>query len=274
MANSEALSVIKANGEIEPFNEEKIRRSIERLRLERELQDQIVTHVKTKLYDRIPTSEIFKHIKEFLRNSKMPYAEAKYNLKQAVMELGPTGYPFEDFVSEIIKTKGYQTQVRTVLSGKCVTHEIDIIAKKGSEKSMMEVKFHNLPGTKTGIHEALYTKARFNDVLEKNDLNQVWLITNTKISLDAITYGLCMGMRVISWNYPEGESLRDLIEESGLNPITALTTLSQNQKQKLLEKNFVLCKNIYEDPSILNSLGFSQEQRTKVIEEAKFVCNR
>lgn len=267
------IQVVKASGEKESFSEEKVRASIQRAGIPEELQKQVLTHIKDKLYENIKTSEIYHHITEFLGRSQNPYTKSKYSLKQAIMDLGPTGYPFEDFVAEILKAGGYQTQVRTVLAGKCVSHEIDVVAKKETHKIIVEVKFHNMPGTKTGIHEALYTKARFNDIVEKNDVNQVWLVTNTKISQDAITYGVCMGMKVVSWNYPEGESLRDLIENARLHPITALTTLSQNQKQQLLGNSIVLCKNICEQPAVLDQLGISEDLKHDIISEAKFVCS-
>ncbi|MBI1982351.1 MAG: restriction endonuclease [Candidatus Levybacteria bacterium] len=268
------ITVVKASGEKEPFSEEKVRASIRRAAVAKELQEQVVEHVKSKLYENIKTSEIYRHIIEFLATSKTPFTRSKYSLKQAIMDLGPTGYPFEDFVAEILKAMGWVTTVRTILQGKCVTHEIDITAIKNSEKAVIEVKFHNLPGTKTGIHEALYTKARFNDVVEKNDFNQVWLVTNTKISLDAITYGVCMGMKVISWNYPEDGSLRDLIEQVRLHPITALTALSQSQKQKLLENHVVRCLDICQNPTVLDQLEINDEQKKAVLSEAQFVCNR
>lgn len=267
------IQIVKASGEKESFSEEKVRASIQRAGIPEELQKQVLTHIKDKLYENIKTSEIYHHITEFLGRSQNPYTKAKYSLKQAIMDLGPTGYPFEDFVAEILKAGGYQTQARVILSGKCVSHEIDVIAKKETHKAIIEVKFHNLPGTKTGIHEALYTKARFNDVLEKNDFNQVWLVTNTKISQDAITYGVCMGMKVISWNYPEGESLRDLIENAHLQPITALTTLSVGQKQKLLENHIVLCKDICQNPGLLDQFGIKNEEKKATLSEAQFVCS-
>lgn len=268
------VTVVKATGEKESFSEEKVRVSIQRAGIPEELQKQVLTHIKNKLYDDIPTSEIYRHITEFLGQSQNPYTKARYSLKQAIMDLGPTGYPFEDFVGEILKAGGYQTQVRVILAGKCVTHEIDVVAKKETNKVIIEAKFHNMPGIKTGIHEALYTKARFNDIVEKNDFNQVWLVTNTKISQDAITYGVCMGMKIVSWNYPEGESLRDLIENARLHPITALTTLSQSQQQKLLENHIVLCKNICQNPDLLDQFGIKNEEKKATLSEAQFVCNR
>lgn len=266
------LSVIKATGEKEPFSEEKVRMSIKRAGIPEEIQEQVVVHIKDKLYDNIPTSEIYRHITEFLKQSKNPHTRVKYSLKQAIMALGPTGYPFEDFVAEILKTQGYTTQVRSILQGRCITHEIDVIAEKSGERSMIEAKFHNTSGIKTDVHVALYTKARFDDVKEKNNLNDTWLVTNTKMTTDAITYALCMGMKIVSWDYPEGGSLRELIEKSGLTPITALTSLSQSHIQQLLQNNFVLCRDVCKNPKILDILNLPEEKKQAILSESAFAC--
>lgn len=268
------VNVLKATGDREPFSEAKVRSSIHRAGIPDELQNQVVEHIKTKLYENIPTSQIYHHITEFLEKSPSPYSKTRYGLKQAIMDLGPTGYPFEDFVSEILKTQGYKTEVRKILSGKCITHEIDIVATKGSNKCMIECKFHNRPGTRSQIHTALYTKARFDDVVEKNDLNQAWLVTNTKVTSDALEYALCMNMKIISWSHPEGESLRELIEKARLCPITALTTLSQAQKQKLLDEHIVLCKSIAQNPLVLDGFGLPEDKKQTILSELSFTLNQ
>ena len=266
------ISVIKANGEKEPFNEEKVKTSIKRSGIPDAIQGQVVTHVQSKLYDNIPTSEIYRHIVEFLGNSAHPHTKVKYGLKQAIMAFGPTGYPFEDFVAEILKTQGYTTKVRSILQGKCITHEIDVIAEKNNTRIMIEAKFHNASGIKTDVHVALYTKARFDDIKEKNNLHESWIITNTKATNDAVTYALCVGMKIISWDYPEGESLRELIEKSGLTPITALTTLSQAQIQTLLKNDFVLCRDVCKNPKILDTLNLSADKKQEILSESAFAC--
>ncbi|MDP3988017.1 MAG: ATP cone domain-containing protein [Candidatus Levybacteria bacterium] len=269
------IQVVKATGEIQPFSEQKVRDSIKRAGIANELQNQVVQHVESKLFDNIKTSEIYRHITEFLGQSAYPYSKARYSLKESIMALGPTGYPFEDFVADILSIEGYKTQVRTIIGGKCISHEIDVIAQKiladGEEKAMIEVKFHNGFGTRTDVQDALYTKARFDDVKEKYGFTNVWLVTNTKATLDAIQYGQCVGMKVISWNYPEEQSLRSIIEKSRLSLITALTTLSQNQKQELLQNHIVLCKDLYEKPSSLDLLSLPPEKKSQIIKEAEFV---
>src|SRR5258708_21249846 len=134
------LSVIKANGQKEPFNEEKVVNSIKRARIPESLQPEVLAHVKSKAYDGITTSEIYHYIVEFLGQSSHPYIKSSYSLKGSIMLLGPTGYPFEDFVAKVLQEKNYKTEVRQILSGKCVSHEIDVIANKDGKSIMIEAK--------------------------------------------------------------------------------------------------------------------------------------
>ncbi|MBI2031078.1 MAG: restriction endonuclease [Candidatus Levybacteria bacterium] len=266
------INVIKASGEKVPFDEKKVIVSIKRAGIPDDIRDKVLTHVKDKIYDNIPTSEIYRHITEFLSIAR-PFSRSRYSLKQSIMDLGPTGFPFEDFIAEILKTEGFNTQVRQVLSGRCVSHEIDIIATKDSTKTMIECKFHNKPGIMSNIHVSLYTKSRFDDVKEKHGFSNAWLVTNTKITSDALNYAQCNDMKVVSWSYPEGESLRDLIEKSKLHPITSLESINSSQKQKFLDQGVVLCKTICQNKNLIEQLEISNEQKKKLEEELNFVCN-
>lgn len=187
------------------------------------------------------------------------------------MDLGPTGYPFEDYISEILKMEGYETQVRQILQGKCITHEIDLVIEKNNIKSMIECKFHNMPGTKSQVHVSLYVKARFDDIKEKNNLTDIWIITNTKITQDALNYANCSNMKVISWDYPENGSFRDLIEKHRLYPITMLTCISSSQKQLLAENHVVLAKDVCKNPSSLEILGLPKNKTDSILSECQFI---
>ena len=266
------INVVKATGDKEPFSEEKLRNSIKRAGIPNVLQEEVVTHVKSNLYDEIKTRDVYNHITEYLK--KEPKHKAKYGLKQAIMSLGPTGYPFEDFVSEILKAKGYETQVRSILSGTCITHEIDVIAeKKGTEKIMVEAKFHNALGLRTDVHVSLYTKARFEDLRQKHGFDKALLVTNTKITPDALTYALCVNLDVISWSYPDNESLRDLIERHNLYPVTMLSSLSTLEIQTFLNTHIVLIKDIYKNNDNLDILGVEGKRKEIILEEVKRLTN-
>lgn len=266
------IHVLKADRTHEPFSEKKVMDSIRRARIPHSLRGEVLTHVKSKLYEGISTQEIYRHILEFLSQSPRPYIKTRYSLKESIMQLGPTGYPFEDFIARLLESRGYTTRLRQILSGRCVTHEIDVIGEKDGKAVMIEAKFHNSPGVRSEVHVALYTHARFEDVKVRNKIDEAWLITNTKTTIDANTYALCAGMKVVSWDYPEGDSLRDWIEESRLHPITMLTTLAQSQKMSLLDGHIVLCKEILTNPQLLDRLYLSQQDHEKVMAEVASVC--
>jgi len=266
------VTIRKANGQQEEFSEEKLRASIRRAGIPSDLEEQVVSHVKSKLHEGIHSSEIFHHIVEFLGTSKMPHHRARYSLKQSIMDLGPTGYPFEKFIARLLEKEGYKTQTNVIAQGKCVKHEIDVVATKGNETLMVEAKFHNAAGTKTDVQVSLYTQARFEDTKDSNHFTHPMLVTNTKATTDATAYAKCVGMQVITWSYPAERGLRELVETHHLHPITSLATLSNMQKQQLLEQNIVLCSELIENASSL-LFELSPEKKKQVLEEARFACS-
>lgn len=266
------IRVVKADGSIENFDENKVLQSAERAGIAKDIRQDVLHHVESKLYDEISTAEVYHHISEFLGKSPVPYAKSRYSLKQAIMALGPTGYPFEDFIAKILTSLGYTTKVRQILRGRCITHEIDVIAHKNGKTSLIEAKFHNNAGTRSQVHVPMYTKSRFDDVKERYGLDDAWVVTNTKTTTDANTFAQCVGMRVISWSYPDKAGLRDLIEESGLHPITMLTSLTTSQKMKLLEAHITLCKELAANKSFFSRLNMTEEQHKRALSELDFIC--
>lgn len=277
------MYITKSSGEKELFDEEKFRRSLEHAGADEELIEHICREVQKILFDGISTREIYRRAFELLGQEK-PFLAARYNLKQAIFGLGPTGFPFERYVAELLKTEGYETKVGEILRGHCVAHEVDVIAEKGEEHVFIEAKYHKEQGLKTDVKVALYVQARFEDIerhfmeKEKQDRrgahqdHQAWLVTNTKLTSEAIAYGECVSMRLIAWGYPKGQGLQNMIEKAGLHPVTALTTISEQKKQMLLEKGIVLCRDIARSRAIVESIGLSKENINRVIEEAKQTC--
>jgi Holliday junction resolvase len=269
------IQVKKASGDLEPFSEEKVVRSLERARVDKNVIDRVLTHVKKELYDGIPTQKIYSIVFRLLEKER-PALLGRYNLKRAIMELGPTGYPFEKFVGALLKHYGYTVETGVNVLGRCVNHEVDVVAQKDNQHFMIECKFHNQPGIRSDVKVALYVKARFDDVAaawkekpgHQTKFHQAWLVTNTKFTSDAIQYGKCVGMKLIGWSYPAKGSLQDLIEDPGLYPLTCLSSLSKQQKEALLGQDIVLCRDIPKaSPAILSSLNISEEQKKKLWEE-------
>jgi len=231
-------------------------------------------YLNTQLYERIKTSEIY-HIVFKQLDAIKPHLASRFSLKQSIAELGPSGYPFEKFIAGILAEFGYKTETNLMMKGKCVVHEVDVVAYKDDTKGIIEAKFHKNTGYKTNIQTVLYVDARYKDIkstLPKGEKSTGWLITNAKFSADTINYGECAGLKLIGWDYPNHIGLRVLIDKSGLQPITTLQNLSTINKTNLLANNIVFCRDIAKiDKNKLKELTINTDV-DKLIESAKLVC--
>ncbi|MFA6118631.1 MAG: ATP cone domain-containing protein [Parachlamydiales bacterium] len=273
------ILIKKSSGETEPFSEEKLRTSLKKVDASPEISEIIVKKVKKSLRPGMNTSQIYRHAFSLLRKQKYPLA-ARYSLKKALMELGPSGHPFEKLVGDLLIEEGFKIKLNNIVQGFCVSHEIDVEAEKNDLHSIIECKFHNQPGIKSDVKVALYVYARFLDIekswkrdpqkIKKN--NEAWIVTNTKFSSDAIRYVKCTGMKAIGWSYPEHDSLENKIDRSGLHPITCLSTLTNFHKKRLLEKGIVLCKELLNKKEQLYFLKLSKEKIDAVINEIYHLC--
>lgn len=271
--------VLKASGDLVPFDEKKLNHSLIRAGADSKVALQIEKAITELLYDGISTREIYRKAFDMLRAYSRPVA-AKYKLKNAIMELGPSGFPFEKYFSELLSKQGFSVQINQVLEGACVTHEVDVIASTTDTIHYIECKFHNSRGMVTDVKIPLYIHARFNDLKVKQeqvDTNKSmafkgWVATNTKFSTDAIKYGNCAGLRLTGWDYPAGNSLREMIDATGLHPVTCLTTLTTSEKQMLLEKKVVLCKDLLNNTVLLENIGLKQNRLKAAVDEIARLC--
>lgn len=255
------IIIEKANGNRETFDPTKLQTSLLRAGASEEAIDSILEHIEEDLYDGITTSEIYSHAFQLLAEWKKPIAH-RYSLRRAIMDLGPSGFPFEDFVAEVLRAQGLEAVTRQVVLGGCVPHEVDVVAWNEKKLIMIEAKFHNELGIKSDIKVALYIKARFDDLREnvfnyggkERKVTEGWLITNTKFSSTAIHYGICKDLVMIGWNYPEKGNLQDMIEEFKLYPVTCLTTLSADEKKMILGNGTVLCSSLVKDPTLFQKI--------------------
>ncbi len=262
--NNEDVWVIKTSGEREQFSLHKLRRSLVRSGADDATVEMVVEHIIPELKNGMSTAQIYEHAFSLLKKTKYPVA-IRYSLRKAVMELGPSGFPFEKFVAEVFRCKGYSAKTGVVLPGFCVSHEVDVLMEKGDRHIFAECKFHNQQGIKTDVKVVLYVHARFLDLQKAHTvkehmsdpiIHEGWLITNTKLTSDAITYANCAGLTIIGWDYPERGNLQDLILETGVHPLTFLTTLTLRDKMDLLEQGVVMCLDLKKDPALLRTLGF------------------
>lgn len=274
------INIIKASGEQAVFESVKLLASLRKAGASEQVALNIAGQIEETLYEGMTTKEIYRKAFSKLRKHSRPTA-ARYKLKKAIMELGPSGFPFEKYISEILKHEGFKVQVGQIVQGFCVQHEIDVIAEKENRHFMIECKFHSHSSRNCNVKIPLYIQSRFLDVEKKwkqtsghgTKFHQGWVATNTRFTSDAIQYGTCVGLYLLAWNHPAKGSLKERIDASGLHPITCLTTLTKKEKLALLEKMIVLCKDIYSDAKILSNIGLNEARSKKVMAEANALCN-
>lgn len=270
------LLITKSTGELEPFDIDRLRRSLERSGATPEMSAMVAEEMLPRIAQGMSTRKIYRTAFSLLSRRSKNLA-ARYSLKQAIMDLGPSGFPFERFIARILEHEGYRTQVGVILAGRCVSHEVDVVADRDGEHYLVECKYHNSHGRFCDVKVPLYIQARFTDIDEqwrqdKDDMrhfDQGWLVTNTRFTTDAIQYGECVGLRMIGWDHPAKGSLKDRIDDSGLYPLTCMATLSKTEKERLLERDLVLAHDITVEPDALTRALVRPQRMAAVLKEAE-----
>lgn len=269
------MLVTKADGTVEEFRPEKLRRSLRNSGARKQEVDQIVRRIELLVRDGMSTQDIYRHAFSLLRGMEASVT-ARYSLRRALFNLGPTGFPFEDFLARLFEAEGYQTKTGTLIQGRCALHEIDVAAYKADDAFIAEAKFHARIGLKSDLQVAMYSYARLLDLSEQKicaadicGIRHLKLITNTKFTSAAAKYAACVGVELLSWEYPKADNLFTKIERHRLYPITVLQNLSIGQKRSLLEEQIVVCQDLLKRPRVLEGLGLSARKLEALLFEAR-----
>ncbi len=267
----------KSSGDKQRFDLHKFRRSLFKAGASEKVINSILKQIKKEKPS--STKKIHEIATKLLQKQSPPVAD-RYNLKRALMEFGPDGYPFEKFVAELFRRMGFDAKTNQVISGACVDHEVDVTLQKKDHHYIVECKFHNRIGLKSDVKVTMYVQARFEDIKDaweqkercQHAFHYAWLVTNTQFTSEAIKYGECKKMKLLGWGYPARDSLADLIQKYDLFPITTLTSLTKHQKRAFLKSGLVLCKNAREHKKTLQKLGLKPKEIERIIKEAEAVC--
>ena len=155
--------IVKGDGSREFFNINKLADSLVRSGAEIALAKKVSEKIGGMVRDGMTTAEIYREAYRILQKEERVTA-ARYSMRRAILELGPTGFPFEDSISALMRKKGYAVKTRVVVQGRCAEHEVDVVMTKDGKTIGAELKFHNEPGYKTDLKIALYVRARFTDI--------------------------------------------------------------------------------------------------------------
>ena len=243
--------VTKFDGRKQPLNKGKIIRTCLRMHVTHQQANEIAKRIEKEAYDGISTKEILRKIFSYIKKYR-PELKNRKDLRGAIAFLRSKP-DFEQFISLLLKEYGYEIETNQIIPGKCVEHEIDVIARKKNEILFVEVKHHFQYHTYTGVSVFLEVQAEFEDLVEgyktgkhKIKFNKALIVCNTKISEHAKRYAVCRGIRHIAWRYPEEKSLEKMIEEKKLYPITILKSLDMSIQTKLADKGIILLKQLVE----------------------------
>jgi len=152
---------------------------------------------------------------------------------------------------------------------------MDVIATKNKEQNLMECKFSHNQGNQLSIQVPLYVYSRINDIVEKRQQQKEykgftfipWVVTNARFSSDSIEYSRCKGIKLLGWDYPKDNALKDMIEREKMFPITILKHLNKKEKQQLMVNGIVTCTQLRNELNRLKQMGLSEKKQSFVKNE-------
>ncbi|SHF99995.1 ATP cone domain-containing protein [Flavobacterium fluvii] len=273
------MKIVKHSGNIVDYNPSKLKQSLLKSGASQMTVSVILNAIEKEIYEGIPSKQIYKMAFNLLKKVSNSHA-ARYNLKEAVRLLGPAGFFFEKYIARIFTAEKYQTLTNVVLQGNCVSHEIDVLIKKGDEIAMVECKFHMGKEAHSDVKIPMYILSRFNDLKDnrhtaftRNDvISKCWIVSNNRFTSDAIAFGKCSKLNLLCWDFPENNNLKTKNDRNHLYPVTCLTTLSLAEKDKLLMLDVILVKEILKNSECLEKIGLSSNRIKNVIKESYQLC--
>ena len=275
------FKVTKASGQTEEFNMEKLVNSLIRSGASEDAARDIARKVESQIKPAMHTKHIYRIAKKMLRQYSKA-ADMRYSIKRAIYMLGPAGYQFEKYFAGILRAYGYSAETNRFLNGYCITHEVDIVAVRNDIGSVIECKYHSNGGNPTDIKIALYIYSRFMDIKKANEsnhknripINECWLVTNTRCTSDAIKYADCMGLKIVSWKYPDNNSLERMIEQKKLYPITILSSIKKTSLDILFKHDIMLVRDIADtdEQSFIKQSGLDAAAARILKKEADALC--
>lgn len=274
MKNAPLFKIKKRTGEFQDFSRIKFVNSLHKSGLDEASIKKVLAHLLPRFKSGLTTKQLYKLAYQLI-NKHSYKAASKYAFPKTLISLGPDGFNFENFVASLMVKLGYDVKVGVVLKGKCVTHEVDVIASKNGKTIYMECKFHNSLTFKEDIKTALYVKARWDDLKSnsENKFDEFWLVTNSKFSSDATKFSQCSGLKALSPFYPENGNLYDLVVQAKAHPIGILNSLKIKEKEILIKNGLLFVKDLLSKPALLKKLAVDQTRRDGILKEARTLCS-
>ena len=273
------MKIVKHSGDIVEFSPDKLRNSLMKSGASASVIDDIMKRIQNSIYEGISTKKIYKMAFALLKKKANSHA-ARYNLREAIRLLGPAGFFFEKYIARLFASEGHKTLTNLTLFGKCISHEVDVVIKKNDVVAMVECKFHMGREAASDVKVPMYILSRFNDLkerkhpifTEKDMISKCWIVTNNRFTTDAIDFAKCTGLNLLSWDYPHNDNLKTKNDTNGLYPITCLTTLTLAEKDRLLNLDIIVVRELAYSSELLEKIGLSPIRIKKVLRETSELC--
>jgi len=273
------IKVKKASGKVEDLNSNKLRDSLIRSGADREQADAIIETIIEEIQPYTNTKKIYGLARKYLRQINNA-SGLRYSLKKALFRLGPSGYPFEKYIGEVLKNYGYSVEIGSLVSGKCIKHEIDVLAVNDNEVLTVECKYRNNGGSTIDVKTAMYVHSRFRDlksVIKTEYPGRSYrglLITNTRFTADAIQYAECTSMELKSWRYPETAGLQKMVEDKKLYPVTVISGVKSRLIKTLFDNDIILLKDLagMKTGTIMKKLSLNEVRAQTLKRQADELC--
>lgn len=272
------IEVIKSTGEKQVFSWNKVYHSVKRVGGSSDFAKQIADKVQEEVQPGWTTLQISQRVRVLLK-SKKPSSAIKFNLFWAMTQLGPTGFPFQEYIARIFEAQGFKVKIEKWARGKCVRHAVDFIADNGRTIYIGECKYHNTRGVKTNVGVILHYFARFNDIQNglgfvrakrEEKIVKTIIVTNTQFTTEAIKYARCVGQELWGWNYPSRQGLEIIIDARKLYPITILPSFrGARLMQVFSERGLILARDVLNKKLHLKNLNLSPKLLSALQKEAR-----
>lgn len=272
------ITIKKGDGTTVPYDQDKVFSSILKSGADKKTAHSIIEKIQSQLRPGIRTADIYRLVRNELKDLDRASAY-RYNLRSALLRLGPAGFNFEKYVAAILTAYGYKTSLPDELTGACVTHEVDVIAEKDGRRMFIEAKFRNNFDDVVDIKDTMSTWARFLDLVDGSKLglcphfDEAWIVTNARFTSHSLKFGHCKNMVMVGWNHPRERTFAKMVDLSNLYPLTLLEDVSDAEFALFAKENLILCRDIVNADSVMLSkkLNIDQKRIKSIQSECKEV---
>lgn len=282
MHSTSGMHIEDPFGNEKEYSPEKIIDSVKRAGFSQGAAEEIEEQVRERVEDGIESQDLYAIVYDVMTDFDETLA-LRYRLRESIGSLRPQYHEFEKYMCKVLQLEGYEAEwsPRPLPQGACSEHEIDVLAEQDGATYAVECKHHFHYHRLTGLGVPMIQWAVLDDLQAGHDagmqhaidVDKMWVIVNTKLSQHAKDYAECKGIRMTAWNYPEGESLRNIVEEHKAYPITILR-MDETYRTALSKKDVLTVQELFDmNKADKTDIGIPNDDLTRLQRKAHDIMN-